>query len=79
MKEFVRVTGQREFCVGISACQLESAILVREIWFDVRGQPAQRNSRDRWNRGMLGSGRAAPKEGHMSLEVSAFHNVMQLL
>jgi hypothetical protein len=60
-------------------CRLELAILVCEIWCDVAGQPAQRSNRDRRDGGVLGAGRTAPKEGHMSLEVSAFHNVMQLL
>jgi len=68
-----------ECAVGTPASRLELAILVREIWFDVSGQPTQRSSPGRWDRGVLGAGRAAPEVGHMSLEVSAFHNVTQRL
>ena len=53
--------------------------LGREIWFDISRQPPQRSNRFRWNKWVLGAGRAAPKEGDMSLKVSAFHNVAQLL
>jgi hypothetical protein len=65
-------------CAGSPACQLELAILVREVWLDISRQPLQRSSRNRWNRGVLGTGRTTPKEGHVSLEISALHDVAKV-
>jgi hypothetical protein len=69
----------RGSAVGSPACRLELAILVSEIWFDISWQPPQHGNCSRRNRGVLGPRRTAPKEGHMSLEVSAFHNVAEFL
>ena len=57
----------------------ELTIFVSEIGLDISRKPLQHSSRDRWNRRVWRAGRAAPKKGHMSLEVSAFHNVPQFL
>jgi hypothetical protein len=57
----------------------ELTIFVSEIWLDISRKSLQHSSRDRWNRRVWSAGRAAPKKGHMSLEVSAFHNVPQFL
>jgi hypothetical protein len=56
---------------------LRELIFVSEIWLDISRKSLQHSSRDRWNRRVWSAGRAAPKKGHMSLEVSAFHNVPQ--
>jgi len=58
---------------------LRELIFVSEIWLDISRKSLQHSSRDRWNRRVWSAGRAAPKKGHMSLEVSAFHNVPQFL
>ena len=67
----------RGYALGSPACRLGlSAILGREVHFDIRWQPMQCPRHDGGNRRLIGTGGAAPKTRYMGLEIFALHNIV---